>query len=64
MATKIFIVEDEVMAQKSLIRLLSQHFPDFDAWLSGVETNPYEIDQAGNPRNPGKLQPGSWDPGL
>lgn len=28
MATKVLIVEDEIMAQKSLIRVLSQHFPD------------------------------------
>lgn len=28
MATKVLIVEDEIMAQRSLIRLLSQHFPD------------------------------------
>ena len=28
MATKVLIVEDEIMAQKSLIRALSQHFPD------------------------------------
>lgn len=30
MATRILIVEDEVMAQKSLIRVLSQNFPEFD----------------------------------
>lgn len=28
MATKVLIVEDEIMAQKSLIRVLTQHFPD------------------------------------
>lgn len=28
MATRVLIVEDEIMAQKSLIRVLSQHFPD------------------------------------
>lgn len=28
MVTKVLIVEDEIMAQKSLIRVLSQHFPD------------------------------------
>lgn len=28
MAMKVLIVEDEIMAQKSLIRALSQHFPD------------------------------------
>lgn len=28
MATKVLIVEDELMAQKSLIRVLTQHFPD------------------------------------
>ena len=28
MATKVLIVEDEIMAQKSLIRLLTQNFPD------------------------------------
>lgn len=27
---KILIVEDEIMAQKSLARVLKQHFPDFD----------------------------------
>lgn len=27
---KVLIVEDEIMAQRSLIRLLSQHFPDMD----------------------------------
>lgn len=30
MATKVLIVEDEIMAQKSLIRSLAQHFPDID----------------------------------
>ena len=30
MATKVLIVEDEIMAQKSLIRVLSQHFPDME----------------------------------
>ena len=28
MAMKVLIVEDEIMAQKSLIRVLAQHFPD------------------------------------
>ena len=28
MAMKVLIIEDEIMAQKSLIRLLSQNFPD------------------------------------
>ena len=28
MTTKVLIIEDEIMAQKSLIRALSQHFPD------------------------------------
>lgn len=30
MATKVLIVEDELMAQKSLIRVLAKHFPDMD----------------------------------
>ena len=52
MATKVLIVEDELMAQKSLIRVLSQHFPDMDvigtttsvkgtvAWLEDQANNP------------------------
>ena len=52
MATKVLIVEDELMAQKSLIRVLSQHFPDMDvigtttsvkgtvAWLEDPANNP------------------------
>ena len=27
---KVFIIEDEIMAQRSLIRLLAQHYPDMD----------------------------------
>ena len=27
---KVLIVEDEIMAQRSLIRLLAQHFPEMD----------------------------------
>ena len=34
MATKVLIVEDEVMAQKSLIRTLAQNFPDLE--IAGV----------------------------
>ena len=30
MATKVLIVEDELMAQKSLIRVLAKHYPDMD----------------------------------
>ena len=30
MATKVLIVEDEIMAQRSLIRVLAQHFPNMD----------------------------------
>ena len=30
MATKVLIVEDELMAQKILIRVLAKHFPDMD----------------------------------
>ena len=30
MATKVLIVEDEIMAQKSLIRTLAQNFPDME----------------------------------
>ena len=30
MALKTFIVEDEIMAQKSLIRTLNQNFPDLE----------------------------------
>ena len=30
MATKVLIVEDEIMAQKSLIRALTQNFPDME----------------------------------
>lgn len=52
MATRVLIVEDEIMAQKSLIRVLSQHFPDMDvigtttsvkgtvAWLENPANNP------------------------
>ena len=29
---KVLIVEDEIMAQKSLIRVLSQNFPDMDIY--------------------------------
>lgn len=51
MAMKAFIVEDEIMAQKSLIRTLNQHFPDLSvagtatsvtgavAWLKENETD-------------------------
>lgn len=39
-------------------------FPDFDAWLRAVDEDPYGIDQNGNPRNPEKMNPGSWDPKL
>ena len=34
MATKVLIVEDEVMAQKSMIRTLAQNFPDLE--IAGV----------------------------
>ena len=34
---KVFIIEDEIMAQKSLIRLLSQHFPDIE--VAGTATS-------------------------
>jgi DNA-binding LytR/AlgR family response regulator len=49
MTMKVLIVEDEIMAQKSLIRMLTQHFPDLSvvgttssvkgtvAWLSNPE---------------------------
>ena len=52
MATKVLIVEDELMAQKSLIRVLSKHFPEMDvigtttsvkgtvAWLKDPANNP------------------------
>ena len=52
MATKVLIVEDEIMAQKSLIRALSQNFPDIDvigtttsvngtvAWLNDPANKP------------------------
>ena len=30
MAVKVMIVEDEIMAQKSLIRTLTQNFPDME----------------------------------
>ena len=30
MAMKVLIVEDEIMAQKSLIRTLTQNFPDME----------------------------------
>ena len=52
MATKVLIVEDELMAQKSLIRVLAKHFPDMDvigtttsvkgtvAWLEDPENKP------------------------
>lgn len=51
MATKVLIVEDEFMAQKSLTRLLTQHFPDMEvvgtttsvkgtvAWLKNPENH-------------------------
>ena len=52
MATKVLIVEDELMAQKSLIRVLAKHYPDMDvigtttsvkgtvAWLEDPENKP------------------------
>ena len=51
---KVLIVEDEIMAQKSLIRALAQHFPDMEvvgtttsvkgtvAWL-GIPENKVDI---------------------
>ena len=51
MAMNVLIVEDEIMAQKSLTRMLAQHFPDFTvvgttssvkgtvAWLENPENN-------------------------
>ncbi|MBR6732053.1 MAG: hypothetical protein IKL91_04995, partial [Bacteroidales bacterium] len=43
---------------------ISTKFEDFDIWLKTVEEKPYEIDFYGNERNPEKLNPGAWDPGL
>lgn len=37
MATKVLIVEDELMAQKSLTRVLAQYFPDFT--VAGTTTS-------------------------
>lgn len=34
---KVFIIEDEIMAQKSLVRALSQHFPDLQ--VAGTATS-------------------------
>ena len=54
-----------VWMKKSELELkVKTAFPEFDSWLKSVDENPYEIDQIGNPRNPEKMNPGSWDPNL
>lgn len=50
MATKVLIVEDEIMAQRSLIRVLAQHFPDMD--VIGTTTSVRgTVEWLGNPAN-------------
>ena len=50
MAMKVLIVEDEIMAQKSLIRVLAQHFPDMSvvATMTSVKGT---VDYLSNPAN-------------
>ena len=47
---KVLIVEDEIMAQRSLIRALAQHFPDMDvvATTTSVKST---VDYLSNPTN-------------
>ena len=52
------------MKESELELKVKTAFPEFDSWLKSVDENPYEIDQIGNPRNPEKMNPGSWDPKL
>ena len=44
--------------------LMKNNHATFDAWLKTIETDPYGIDYNGNERNPEKMNPGAWDPGL
>lgn len=54
-----------VWMKKSELELkVKTAFPDFDTWLRAVDEDPYGIDQIGNPRNPEKMNPGSWDQNL
>ena len=50
MAMKVLIVEDEVMAQKSLIRTLTQNFPDMEivGTTGSVKSTVNWLDPPGN----------------
>ncbi len=50
MATKVLIVEDEIMAQKSLIRVLSQHFPEMVV-IGTTNSVRSTVEWLGNPAN-------------
>ena len=52
------------MTKADLQTKTQTNYPAFDAWLKTVEEDPYGIDFNGNVRNPEKLNPGAWDPGL
>ena len=47
---KVLIVEDEIMAQRSLVRLLTQNFPDMDivGTTSSVKSTVEWLKDAGN----------------
>ena len=50
MATRVLIVEDEIMAQKSLIRVLSQHFPEMVV-IGTTNSVRSTVEWLGNPAN-------------
>lgn len=50
MAMKVLIVEDEIMAQKSLIRVLAQHFPDMSVVATTTSVKG-TVDYLKNPAN-------------
>ena len=50
MATRVLIVEDEIMAQKSLIRVLSQHFPEMVV-IGTTNSVKSTVEWLGNPAN-------------
>ena len=50
MATKVLIVEDELMAQKSLIRVLAKHFPDMVV-IGTTNSVRSTVEWLGNPAN-------------
>ena len=50
---KVLIVEDEIMAQRSLVRLLTQNFPDMEivGTTSSVKSTVEWLKDAGNKAN-------------